>query len=71
MNLRCLFPFQIITFQLEDLTSQIGQQEVYQVYRDRDSCLRVDGGFASQEPIVSLGTWSQELNLARKYHFKW
>jgi len=41
------------------------------VYRDRDSCLRVDGGFSSDQPIVSRGTWSQELNLARDYYFKW
>uniref|UniRef100_A0A7M5XG39 GH29D-like beta-sandwich domain-containing protein n=2 Tax=Clytia hemisphaerica TaxID=252671 RepID=A0A7M5XG39_9CNID len=65
-----LYEGEAITFQLEDVTSEIGHHEVYQVYRDRDSCLRVDGGFASEQPIVSKGTWSQELNLARKYLFK-
>ena len=42
-----------------------------QVYRDRETCLRIDGGFCSRKPIVTVGTWSQEFNLAREYYFKW
>lgn len=44
---------------------------VLQVYRDRETCLRIDGGFCSRKPIVTVGTWSQEFNLAREYYFKW